>query len=160
MKKSTLSLFPFLLLLLLIFPSSSYALFEVGAGFIITSFEDDPDDVETDSGTALELTLGSGSARLMFALQSSSHDQGDYDALMGGVSFNLDLESFNPRIYALIGNHEFESIDGWGVTLGGGVSWPLSTAASFGLDMRISQWEGDNYDVRTGTLQVLLKIGF
>jgi hypothetical protein len=159
MKKPALVLLPFLLLFLVL-PAPSYALVELGAGFTITSFEDDLDDVETDSGTALELTLGSGSARLMFALQSSSHDQGDYDALMGGVSFNLDLESFDPRIYVLIGNHEFESIDGWGLTLGGGVSWPLSTAASFGLDMRISQWEGDSYDVRTGTLQVLLRVGF
>lgn len=157
MKKTALLLLPLLLLAL---PSPSLALVEVGAGFTITSFEDDLDSVDTDSGTAFELNLGSGATRLMLAMQSSSHDQGDYDAMMGGVSFNLDLESFKPRLYALIGNHEFESIDGWGVTLGGGVSWPLSTVASFGLDMRISQWEGDSYDVRTGTLQVLLKIEF
>jgi hypothetical protein len=159
MKKFTLSLFP-LLLLLLIFPSSSYALVEVGAGLTITSFEDDLDTVDTDSGTALELNIGSGTTRLMLAMQSSSHNQGDYDAWMVGPSFTLDMEGFEPRIYVLISNHEFESIEGWGVTLGGGLSWPLSTAASFGLDLRISQWEGDGYDVETGTLQVLLRIGF
>ena len=159
MKKSALLLL-LLPLLLLALPSPSIALVEVGVGFGVTSFEDDLDNVDTDSGTSLEVTVGSGSARLLLALQSSSHDQGDYDALMGGVSFNLDMESFNPRIYVLIGNHEFENIEGWGLTLGGGVFWPLSTAASFGLDLRVSQWEGDGNDVGTGTLQVLLRIGF
>lgn len=160
MKKPVLLLLP-LLLLLLALPSPSLAIVEVGAGFTTTSFEDDLDGVDTDSGTALEVTVGSGAARLMFALQSSSHDQGDYDAWMVGPSFNLDTESFNPRIYALLGNHEFESIDGWGVTLGGGVGWPISQAVSFGFDLRISQWEGDGgSDIGTGTLQVLLRVGF
>lgn len=159
MKKLTpiLLLLPLLLLAL---PSSALALVEVGAGFTITSFEDDLDDVDTDSGTALEVNVGSGTTRLMFTLQSSSHDQGDYDAWMVGPSFTMDMEGFQPRIYVLLSNHEFENIDGWGVTLGGGVAWPITTAASLGLDVRVSRWEGDSYDVGTGTLQVLLRVGF
>jgi hypothetical protein len=133
---------------------------EVGAGLTITSFEDDLDAVDTDSGAALEVNLGSGVTRLMFAIQSSDHDQGDYSSWMVGPSFTLDIPGFEPRIYALISNHEFEDIDGWGLTLGGGVAWPLFPTASFGLDLRISQWEGDGYDVGTGTLQVLLRVGF
>ena len=159
MKK--LSLLLLLPLLLLVFPSPSIALVEVGAGFTVTSFEDDLDSVDTDSGTALEVNVGSGAVKLMFALQSSSHDQGDYDAWMVGPSFTLDTQGFEPRIYALIGSHEFESIDGWGLTLGGGVAWPIFTSASFGFDLRVSQWEADGgADVGTGTLQVLFKIGF
>jgi len=159
MKK--LSLLLLLPLMLLVSPSPSIALVEVGAGFTVTSFEDDLDFVDTDSGIALEVNAGSGAVKLMFALQSSTHDQGDYDAWMVGPSFTLDTEGFEPRIYALIGSHEFESIDGWGVTLGGGVAWPLFQAASFGFDLRVSQWEGDGgVDVGTGTLQVLFKIEF
>lgn len=159
MKKSAVLLL-LLPLLLLILPSSSHAVVEVGAGLAITTFEDDLDAVDTDSGTALEVTAGSGAVRLMFSVQSSSHDQGDYDAWMVGPSFTLDIEGFQPRIYALISNHDFESIDGWGVTLGGGVAWPLGMATSLGMDARISKWEGDGFDVRTGTLQVQLRFGF
>lgn len=149
-----------LLLLLLVFPSPSLALVEIGAGFTITSFEDDLDGVDTDSGTSLELNLGSGTTRLMFALQSSSHNQGDYDAWMVGPSFTLGTEGFNTRIYALLSHHDFEGIDGWGVTLGGGLGWPIFPSASLGFDFRISQWDGDGgYDVGTGTLQVLFRLG-
>ena len=154
---TVLFLVPFLLL---ISPSLSHAVVEVGAGFGITSFEDDLDGVDTDSGTSLEVNIGSGTMRLMFAIQSSDHDQGDYSAWMIGPSWTLDTEGFTPRIYALISDHEFEGIDGWGITLGGGVGWPLFPSASVGFDLRISQWEGDSYDVETGTLQVLFRIGF
>ena len=158
---------PILLLLpLLAFPSSSLALVEVGAGLTATSFEDDLDFVDTDSGSAFEISLGSGTVRLMAAFQSSSHDQGDYEALMLGPSFTLDVEGFIPRIYVLLSDHEFESnvgpsIDGTGLTLGGGVGWPIFSGASFAFDLRVSQWEGDGgIDIGTGTLQVLFKMGF
>jgi hypothetical protein len=158
MKKTSLLL---LFILLLVLPSSSFALVEVGAGFNITSFEDDLDNVNTDSGTSLEVNVGSGTVRLMAALQSSSHNQGDYDAWMVGPSFTLDTEGFNSRIYALLSSHDFEGIDGWGVTLGGGLGWPIFPSASFGFDLRISQWEGDGgRNVGTGTLQVLFRVGF
>jgi hypothetical protein len=162
MRKKTFWLFPLILLfLLLTIPSPSLALVEVGAGFTITSFEDDLDNVDTDSGTALEVNLGSGATRLMLAVQSSSHNQGDYDAWMVGPSFTLDMEGFNTRIYALLSSHDFEGIDGWGVTLGGGLGWPVFPSANLGFDVRISQWDGDGgYDVGTGTLQVLFRIGF
>jgi hypothetical protein len=162
MKKSTLLLLPLLLLLLFLFlPSPSLALVEIGVGLTTTSFEDDLEGVDTDSGTSLELNLGSGTVRLMAAFQSSSHDQGDYEAWMVGPSFTLDVEGFIPRIYVLLSGHEFENIDGSGITLGGGVGWPIFSGASFGLDARVSQWEGDGgIDVGTGTFQVLLRIGF
>jgi len=160
MKKRT----PILLLLpllLLVFPSPALAIVEVGAGFNITSFEDDLDFVDTDSGTSLEVNVGSGAIRLMAAVQSSSHNQGDYKAWMVGPSFTLGTTGFNPRIYALLSSHEFENIDGWGVTLGGGLGWPIFPSASLGFDVRISQWDGDGgTNVGTGTLQVLFRIGF
>jgi len=158
MKKSPLLL---LLILILAFPFPSLALVEIGAGFTTTSFEDDLDFVDTDSGTSLELNIGSGTVRLMAALQSSSHDQGDYEAWMVGPSFTLDVEGFIPRIYVLLSSHDFEGYDGTGITLGGGVGWPIFSGASFALDARLSRWEGDGgIDVGTGTLQVLLRIGF
>ena len=154
----TLLLLP---LLLLVLPSPSFALVEIGAGFTTTSFEDGLGFVDTDSGTSLELNIGSGTVRLMAALQSSSHNQGDYDAWMVGPSFTLDVEGFIPRIYVLLSGHEFESIDGAGITLGGGVGWPIFSGASFAFDLRVSQWEGNGgIDVGTGTLLVLLRIGF
>jgi len=160
MKKSPLLLLP-LLILLLAFPSPSLALVEVGAGFTVTSFEGDLDFVDTDSGTSLEVNLGSGTVRLMAAIQSSSHNQGDYDAWMVGPSFTLGTEGFNSRIYALLSSHDFEGIDGWGVTLGGGLGWPIFPMASLGFDLRISQWDGDGgINAGTGTLQVLLRVGF
>lgn len=160
MKKLPLLLLP-LLMLLLVVPTPSIALVEVGAGFNITSFEDDLDNVDTDSGTSLEINVGSGTVRLMAALQSSSHNQGDYDAWMVGPSFTLDTEGFNSRIYALLSSHDFEGIDGWGVTLGGGLGWPIFPSASFGFDLRISQWDGDGgINAGTGTLQVLFRVGF
>jgi len=160
MKKRALTLLP-LLLLSLVFPSPSLALVDTGAGFTITSFEDDLDFVDTDYGTSLEINVGSRTLRLMGVFQSSSHNQGDYKAWMVGPSFILDTEGFEPRIYALLSNHDFESIDGWGITLGGGVVWPLFSAASFGFDIRVSRWEADGgIDVGTGTLQVLFRLGF
>ena len=162
MKKSAPALFLLpLLLLLLSFPSPAHAVVEVGVGFTITSFEDDLDFVDTDAGTSLEVTVGSGSMRLMAAMQSSSHDQGDYESWMVGPSFILGTDSFNSRIYALLSSHEFENIDGWGLTLGGGLGWPIASMASLGFDIRVSQWEGDGgSDIGTGTLQVLFRIGF
>ncbi|UCG37903.1 MAG: hypothetical protein JSV00_06790 [bacterium] len=153
----TLLLLP---LLLLAFPSPSLALVEVGAGFGITSFQDDLDGVDTGSGLSAEVNVGSGVTRLMFAIQSSDHDPGDYSAWMVGPSWTLDTGGFSTRIYALISSHEFESIEGWGVTLGGGLGWPILPAASLGFDVRISQWEDGPVDVQTGTLQVLFRIGF
>ena len=80
---------------------------------------------------------------------------------MVGPSFTLDTEGFEPRIYALLSSHDFEGNDGWGVTLGGGVGWPIFPAASLGFDVRVSQWEGDGgSDIGTGTLQILLRFGF
>lgn len=162
MKKLTPLLFLLpLLLLFLAFPSPSPAGVEVGVGFNITSFEDDLDYVDTDAGTSLELNVGSGTVRLMAAIQSSSHDQGDYDAWMVGPSFTLDTESFNSRIYALLSSHDFEGIDGWGMTLGGGLGWPLFPSASLGFDLRVSRWDGGSgIDAGTGTVQILLRIGF
>lgn len=155
-----LALSLFLLPLLLGLPTPSQAVLEVGAGIGITSFQDDLDEVDTGSGISAEANLGTGPVRLMFALQSSDHDPGDYSAMMLGPSWTLDAGGFSSRIYALISSHEFESIDGWGVTLGGGLGWPVAPAASLGFDVRISRWEGDGFDVGTGTLQVLFRLGF
>ena len=142
-------------------PSPSLAVVEIDAGFNITSFEDDLDWVDTDAGTSLELNIGSGTVRLMAAIQSSSHDQGDYDAWMVSPSFTLGTEGFDSRMYALLSSHDFEGIDGWGVTLGGGLGWPIFPSASFGFDLRISQWDGNGgINVGTGTLQVLFRVGF
>lgn len=163
MKKTFSVHFLFLILLsslVLAFPTSSLALMEVGAGVGITSFDDDLEGVGTGSGITLEVTVGSGVMRLMAALQASDHDEGDYSALMFGPSWTFPVMGFTPRIYALISGHEFEDVDGWGVTLGGGVGWSLFPAATLGLDLRVSQWEGDDVDARTGTLQVLFTLGF
>ena len=141
-------------------PSPSFAVVEVGVGFGITSFEDDLDGVDTDSGTSVEVSVGSGTMKLMLGILSSDHDQGDYSAWMIGPSWTLDTAGFTPRIYALVSSHEFEEFVGWGLSLGGGVGWPLFPSANLGLDLRMSQWEGDSLDVRTGTLQVLFRIGF
>jgi hypothetical protein len=146
--------------LVLFSPLPSLAVVELGVGFGITSFEDDLDGVDTGSGFGAEANVGSGAFRLMFAIQSSDHDQGDYSSWMIGPSWTLDTEGFTPRIYALISSHDFEGIDGWGLTLGGGVAWPILAAADLGFDLRISQWEGDGADVGTGTIQVLFKMGF
>ena len=153
----TLLLLP---LLLLILSSPCFAVVELGAGFGITSFENDLDGVDAGSGLSAEANVGSGALRLMFAIQSSDHDQGDYSSWMVGPSWTLATEGYTPRIYALISSHDFENIDGWGVTLGGGVGWPILSFASLGFDVRISQWEGDGADVGTGTLQVLFRMGF
>jgi len=146
--------------LLLALPSPSLALVEVGAGFGITSFEEDLEDVDTDSGTSLEVNIGSGVMRLMFALQSSDHDEGDYSSWMIGPSWTFAEMGFVPRIYALVSQHEFEDIDGWGFTAGGGLGWHVFPSATLGLDLRLSLWEGDDADVETGTLQVLFRLGF
>ena len=161
---------PLLLLLLLIpipilllaSPSPSHAVVELGVGFGLVSFDDDLDGVDTDMGTTIEATFGSGTIRLMVAMQDSSHDQGDYNAVMGGPAWVMDMGGFSTRIYALISAHEFEDIDGAGVTLGGGVGWPVFPAASLGFDVRISRWDGGSgfKDVGTGTLQVLFRLGF
>jgi len=151
-----------LLLALLSFPSPSMAGVEVGAGINVTSFGNDLDGVDTDSGFSLEMNVGSGVTRLMLAAQSSSHDQGDYKAWMLGPSFTLDMGGFDTRVYALLSRHEFEDIDGWGVTLGGGLGWPIFPSANLGFDFRISQWDGGGaYDnIETGTLAVLLRFSF
>ena len=60
--------------------SPALALVEIGAGIGLVSFDDDLDGVDNDFGNTLEGTFGSGGIRLMLALQSSSHDQGDYEA--------------------------------------------------------------------------------
>ncbi len=163
MKKALLSFVLPLLLLTLMFlalPSPSFALVEVGAGFGITSFGEDFDDVDTDAGTSLEVNVGSGVMRLMFALQSSDHDEGNYSSWMIGPSWTLADMGFVPRIYALISQHEFEDVDGWGVTAGGGLGWHVFPSATLGLDLRLSRWEGDDADVETGTLQLMLRVGF
>lgn len=146
----------------LFFPSPSTAAVELGAGINVTSFKDDLDSVDTDSGVSLEMNVGSGVTRLMIAAQSSSHDQGDYKAWGLGPSFTLDMGGFNTRIYALLSSHDFEDIDGWGVTLGGGLGWPILPSASLGFDVHVSRWDGGGAydDIGTGTLQVLFRIGF
>jgi|GEM_PF-6375508 len=161
-KIPALSLFFLILLssLLLAFPPSSLALMEVGVGVGITSFDDDLEDVDTGSGITLEATFGSGVMKLMAALQASDHDEGDYSAMMLGPSWTFPVMGFTPRVYALISGHEFEDVNGWGVTLGGGVGWSLFPAATLGLDLKVSQWEGDGVDARTGTFQVLFMLGF
>jgi len=154
-------LLPLLLLLsLLAFPSQSQAVVELGAGFGITSFEDDLDNVDAGAGFSADAYVGTGAMRLMLAIQSSDHDGADYSAWMVGPSWTLDMEGFSTRIYALISSHEFESIDGWGVTLGGGLGWPILPGSTLGVDAHISQWEGDSLDIRTGTLQILFSVGF
>ncbi|MDF1525974.1 MAG: hypothetical protein RRA15_03620 [bacterium] len=161
MKKRTPLLF-LLPLLLLAFPSPSHAVVELGVGYGLVSFDNDLDGVDTDMGTTIEGTFGSGGIRLMVAMQDSSHDQGDYNAVMGGPAWVMDMGGFSTRIYALISAHEFENIDGAGVTLGGGFGWPIFPSASLGFDLRISRWDGGGgyKDVGTGTLQVLFRIGF
>jgi hypothetical protein len=156
-KLTTLLLLP---LLLLVLPASSHAIVELGVGFGTVSFDDDLDGVDADMGTTLEGTFGSGGIRLMVAMQSSTHDGVDYDAIMGGPAWVMDMGGFSSRIYALISAHEFGIIDGAGVTLGGGVGWPVFPAASLGFDYHVSRWEGNGFDVGTGTLQVLFRIGF
>ena len=153
----TLLLLP---LLLLAFPASSHAIVEVGAGIGLVSFDDDLDFVDNDFGNTLEVTVGSGAIRGMFALQSSSHDQGDYEAIMGGPAWILDTGGFSSRIYFLISSHDFENIDGAGVTVGGGIGWPVFPAASLGFDYHVSRWEDGSVKVGTGTLQFLFRIGF
>ena len=140
--------------------SPALAVVEVGVGFGTVSFDDDLDGVDADMGTTLEGTFGSGGIRLMVALQDSSHDQGDYQAIMGGPAWVMDMGGFSSRIYFLISAHEFENIDGAGVTVGGGIGWPVFPAASLGFDYHVSRWEGNGYNVGTGTLQVLFLIGF
>ncbi|MBN2720155.1 MAG: hypothetical protein JXR72_03530 [Proteobacteria bacterium] len=163
MRKTLAPCFFFLVLLsslVLAFPPSSLALMEVGVGVGVTSFDDDLEDVNTGSGITLEATVGSGVMRLMAALQASDHDEGDYSALMFGPMWTFPVMNFTPRVYALVSGHEFEDVDGWGVTLGGGVGWSLFPAATLGLDLRVSQWEGDDVDARTGTFQVYFGLGF
>ena len=161
MKKLT-PLLLLLPLLLLAVPSPSHALVELGVGYGLVSFDDDLDGVGSDMGTTIEGTFGSGAIRLMVAMQDSSHDQGDYNSIMGGPAWVMDLGGFSTRIYALISSHEFENVNGAGVTLGGGLGWPIFPAASLGFDLHISRWDGGSgyKDVGTGTLQVLFRIGF
>jgi hypothetical protein len=147
-------------LILLSFPSTSHAAFELGAGFGITFFEEDLDSVDAGAGFSAEANIGTGAIRLMLGVQSSDHDPGDYRASMVGPSWTLDLERFSSRIYALLSSHDFETYDGYGLTLGGGLEWPVLSGSTLGFDFHLSQWEGDGLDVRTGTLQVLFKIGF
>ena len=147
-------------LLLLAVSSPSHALVEFGAGIGLVSFDDDLDGVDNDFGNTLEITVGSGAIRGMFALQSSSHDQGDYEAIMGGPAWILDAGGFSSRIYFLISAHEFENFEGAGVTVGGGIGWPLFPAASLGFDYHVSRWEDGGVNVGTGTLQMLFRIGF
>lgn len=144
----------------LLLPSPASAVIEVGAGIGIVSFDNDLDGVDTDFGSSLELTFGSGALRGMFALQSSSHDQGDYEAIMGGPAWVLDAGGFSGRIYFLISAHEFESLDGAGVTVGGGLGWPIFPSARLGFDYHVSRWEDAGNDVGTGTLQLLFRLGF
>ena len=160
MKKTLLAPVLPLLLLFFAFPSPSLAFVEVGAGFGITSFEDDLEEVDTGAGTSLEVNIGTGVMRLMFALHSSDHDEGDYSSWMIGPSWTLADMGFVPRIYALVSQHEFEDVDGWGVTAGGGLGWNVFPSAIFGLDLRLSRWEGDDADVETGTLQVMFRFMF
>ena len=158
--KKLMPLLLLLPLLLLTLPSPSYAVVELGAGIGLVSFDDDLDGVDNDFGNSLEVTVGSGAIRGMFALQSSTHDGADYEAIMGGPAWILDAGGFSSRIYFLISAHEFENIDGAGVTVGGGIGWPVFPAASLGFDYHVSRWEGNGYDVGTGTLQMLFRIGF
>ena len=146
--------------LTLALPSSASAVVELGAGFGITSFDDDLDDVDTGSGFGAEANIGTGAMRLMFSIQSSEHDSADYSAWGIGPSWTLDFEGFNSRIYALISSHEIESVEGWGVTLGGGVGWPILPSSSLGLDFHLGQWEDGRIDARTGTIQVMFRIEF
>jgi hypothetical protein len=160
--KRSVSILALLLLplLLLVSPSKSAAVVELGAGFGITSFDDDLDDVDTGSGFSAQANIGTGAVRLMLAIQSSDHDSDDYSAWMVGPSWTLELEGFSSRIYGLISSHEIESVEGWGLTLGGGMEWPILPASTLGLDVHLSQWEDGDIDVRTGTLQILFRIGF
>ena len=157
MKKISVAL---ALAVLLLAPSASHAIVEVGAGWGLTAFSKDLDGIDTGDGLEVEMTLGTGVMRLMLAAQSSSHDQGDYESWMAGPSWTLDMVGFDSRIYALLSSHSFETVDGWGVTLGGGVGWPIFPAADLGLEVRISQWEGDGLNVGTGSMLLLFRIGF
>ncbi|UCF31599.1 MAG: hypothetical protein JSV26_04080 [bacterium] len=166
-------LFLSFMLALLTAPAAAHAVVELGIGWGVTALEEDLDSVDTDAGYSLEAVIGTGGIRLLLAGLWSDHDnEGDYSSLMAGSLWTLDfLEGVDSRVYVAVSRHDFDSsdpalnTDGWGLTLGGGVRWHVLPAASFGLDLRISDWEGDNslgedLDSGAGTLQVLFQVGF
>jgi len=151
----------FLFAIILFIPSASYAA-SIAAGWGVTSFQDDLSFVDSGPSLSLEATFGSGSVGLLLAGLWSSHDSNiDYQSFMAGPVWSVG----SARIYAGISRHDVDNAgaikDGWGVTVGGGAGWELASLFSLLLDVRISNWEGDNNtDIRTGTLQLMFQLGF
>ena len=160
-------------IIILIVPAVSHAVVELGVGWGVTAHEEDLDSVNTDSGISAEAVFGKGDVRFIVAGLWSDHGtDGDYTSYMAGPLWSLEyLTGVQSRVYVAISNHELDSADpalnsdGWGLTLGGGIRWDVSPGVGFGLDLRISDWEGDNdlgddVDAGAGTLQFLFSVEF
>jgi hypothetical protein len=169
MKKIVLFLFFGILLI----PVTSHAVVELGVGWGVTALEEDLDSADADAGYSVQAVIGSGSVRLLVAGLWSDHDnEGEYSSYMAGPVWSLDyLPGVQSRIFVAISNHEFDSpnpalsSDGWGLTLGGGIGWTLFPNGTLGLDLRISDWEGDNdlgedVNAGAGTLQIVFGLDF
>ncbi len=151
----------FLFAVMLVIPSASYAA-SIAAGWGVTGFQEDLGSVDTGPGLTLEAIFGSGSVGLLLAGLWSRHDNNiDYQSFMAGPVWSVG----SARIYAGVSRHDVTNAgaikDGWGVTAGGGAGWKLASLFSLLLDVRISDWEGDNNtNIRTGTLQLMFQVGF
>lgn len=147
--------------MMIIIPTASHAA-SIAAGLGITSFQDDLSSVDTGTSLTLEGIFGSGSVGLLLTGLWSSHDNNiDYQSFMAGPVWSVG----SVRIYAGISRHNVTNAgaikDGWGVTAGGGAGWDLASLSSLLLDVRISNWEGDNNtDISTGSLQLMFQLGF
>ena len=150
-----------MLAVILALPSTSPAAFKLGAGWGVTSFQNDLDFIDSGPSFSLEAVLGTGTTGLLLGGLWSSHDANiDYQSFMAGPVWSVG----GARIYAALSNHEVDNAgtvtDGWGVTAGGGAGWKLAPMTSLLLDVRVSNWEGsNNTDVGTGTLQLLFQFG-
>ncbi len=151
----------FLFAVMLVIPTASHAA-SLAAGWGVTGFQGDLDFVDTGPGLTLEAIFGSGSVGLLLAGLWSSHDSNiDYQSFLVGPVWSVE----SARIYAGISRHDVDNAgtvnDGWGVTAGGGAGWKLASLFSLLLDVRISNWEGDNNtNIRTGSLQLMFQLGF
>lgn len=152
----------FLLSVLIALPSAASAAVKLGAGWGITSFQSDLDFINSGPSFSLEAVIGTGTISMLLGGLWSSHDSNiDYQSFMAGPVWSVG----GARIYAALSNHEVDNAgtinDGWGVTVGGGAGWKVAPLTSLLLDVKMSNWEGDNSTkVGTGTLQLLFQMGF
>jgi hypothetical protein len=137
-------------------PAASQAI-EVAVGLNNTAFSDDADDLDSDNGKTLDVTLGGGMTRLMFSLVDAEPEGIDYNAWMVGPVFVLDA-GFDFRVFALYSSHELDFLEGNGVTLGGGLGFPVFPSAEVAGDVRISKWDDEGIDIGTATISVLFRL--